>query len=140
MRSVIVCIGAVFLPRFGQRGRADFVRRNFLDRRRRDPTNALRASRPDRRQNRSLKFFPDTADDEKGESRLKRRFPLVDLSESPYSPEARETRRSSANVGKNRIEASSNAPCAPENQWGGDVYIMAAKKKTAKKTAKSKKK
>ncbi|HEY7993071.1 MAG: hypothetical protein ACHQY2_00670 [Candidatus Eremiobacterales bacterium] len=36
-------------------------------------------------------------------------------------------------------EASSNAPCAPENKWGGDVHIMAAKKKTAKKTAKKKK-
>ena len=35
-------------------------------------------------------------------------------------PEARETRRFSANVGKKK-EASSNAPCAPENQWGGDV-------------------
>jgi len=53
-------------------------------------------------------------------------------------PEARETRRSSANDGKKK-EASSNAPCAPENQWGGDVHIMAAKKKTAKKTAKKKK-
>jgi len=35
-------------------------------------------------------------------------------------PEARETRRFSASVGKKK-EASSNAPCAPENQWGGDV-------------------
>jgi hypothetical protein len=57
---------------------------------------------------------------EKGESFSARRFPLVDLSESPYSPEARETRRISANVGKKK-EASSNAPCAPENKWGGDV-------------------
>jgi hypothetical protein len=53
-------------------------------------------------------------------------------------PEARETRRFSANDGKNN-EASSNSPCAPENKWGGDVHIMAAKKKTAKKTAKKKK-
>jgi hypothetical protein len=77
---------------------------------------------------------------EKGESFPKRRFPLVDLSESPYSPEARETRRSSANVGKKR-ERRPVTPRAPrKTQWGGDVHIMAAKKKTAKKTAKSKKK
>jgi len=37
----------------------------------------------------------------KGESFTERRFSLVDLSESPYSSEARETRRFSANDGKN---------------------------------------
>jgi hypothetical protein len=41
---------------------------------------------------------------------------------------------------EDRREAYSNAPRAPENQRGGDVRIMAAKKKTAKKTAKKGKK
>ena len=50
---------------------------------------------------------------EKGESLPKRRFPLVDLSESPYSPEARETRRSSANVGKKR----ERRPVTPRAPW-----------------------
>src|ERR1700730_9797288 len=50
----------------------------------------------------SLKFCRTVADDEKRELYPKRKFPSVDLSESPYSPEARETRRSSANAGKNK--------------------------------------
>jgi len=57
---------------------------------------------------------------EKGESFTERRFPLVEPFGVSVLPEARETRRFSANVGKKK-EASSNAPCAPENQWGGDV-------------------
>jgi len=89
---------------------------------------------------RSLKFSGAATDDGEGGIASKKKVPACRpfgvsvLSGSARNPAVLRKRREETR------EASSNAPCAPENQWGGDVHIMAAKKKTAKKTAKSKKK
>jgi len=131
-----MCVGALFLPR-PRLARSASRRRH---RRSRDPHIAARCIEAVSRVCDALKFRDRAADDGEGgivpekKVPVRRPFGVSVLSGNARNPTVLRKRR------EDRREASSNAPCAPENQWGGDVHIMAAKKKTAKKTAKSKKK